>query len=90
MKKIYTILFFAFFISSNLAVAQQSFCIGSIKNYSVDLADGATGTTGSTYSWNVEESTFEGVISGNPTLNGNAITIDWSTTPPVMAVLELL
>ena len=70
------------FLSANSVVAQQSFCIGAVKNYSVDLADGPSGTPGSTYAWSVGEAAFQGVISGNPSITGNAITIDWATTPP--------
>lgn len=64
-------------ISSN-SFAQLNVCFGDTKNYSVDLP---SGTTGSTYAWNVVETGFTGTIAGNPTLNGNSVTINWSTSP---------
>ena len=78
-KNLFLAIFFCFFISS--VFAQQSICFGTIKNYSVDLVDGVTGTTGSVYAWSVTEPTFSGTISGNPSLSGNSVTINWSTTP---------
>jgi len=60
--------------------AQQNICIGSIKNYSVDMNENnGAGTTGSTYNWSVSNS-FNGVITElNP--SGNQVQINWQNTP---------
>jgi gliding motility-associated-like protein len=63
--------------------SQQTICVGSIKNYAVDKAENTgLGTTGSSYNWTVSGGSFTGTIS--PTIAGftNAVTIDWSQTPP--------
>lgn len=88
MKNIFFI--FILFLSFHYVSAQQSFCIGAIKNYSVDLADGATGTPGSTYVWSVDEAGFLGLISGNPSLTGNAISINWGSTPAGSYTLRVI
>ena len=71
---------------------------GDVKNYSVDTADGPNGTDGSTYTWsvyNVENPTVE-ILSGttltitNRTASGNAITIDWGTTPTGIYTLKVI
>jgi hypothetical protein len=78
MKKIYLLLILLMSLFSSNSFAQLNVCFGATKNYSVDLP---SGTTGSTYAWNVVETGFSGTIAGNPTLNGNSVTINWSTSP---------
>jgi len=71
--------------------AQQTICFGDTKNYSVNGP--GTGPVGSTYAWSVLEPAFAGNITGNPTplvLNGNAITIDWGTTPAGTYTLQVV
>lgn len=77
MKKIFvlSILLMCLLNANSFA---QNVCFGGVKNYSVDLP---SGTSGSTYAWNVVETAFSGTISGNTTLNGNSITINWGTSP---------
>jgi gliding motility-associated-like protein len=77
--------FILFFLLCTLSSAwcQQTICVGSVKNYAVDKAENAgSGTTGSSYNWTVSGGSFMGTIS--PTIAGftNAVTIDWSQTPP--------
>ncbi len=60
---------------------QQSICLGSKKDYSVDLTENlGNGTSGSTYSWSVLETSFVGIIE-NSSASGNKIKIDWKSTP---------
>ncbi|MFY7886072.1 MAG: Ig-like domain-containing protein [Dolichospermum sp.] len=80
---------FVLFVSNSI-FAQQYICFGAVKNYSVDLADGTTGTIGSTYEWSINEAAFQGVISGNPSFTGNSITINWATTPPGNYTLKVI
>ena len=53
-------------------------CYGTTKTYTVDTADGLTGTSGSTYNWVVTGTGYAGDIIGNKT---NSIKVDWKTTP---------
>ncbi len=77
------LLLFFLLCNSNLAWCQQSICIGSVKNYTVDSAENTgSGTTGSTYSWSVIGSSFSGTISNTNTGSTNASTIDWGQSPP--------
>ncbi len=71
-------IFFCSSIQAQLTTPTQKVCFGASKNYSVDLADGLSGTPGSTYNWRVIEVEFSGVISNQGT---NSITVDWGTTP---------
>lgn len=72
---------FILFLLPTCAIAQQTICIGSVRNYSVDLNENnGNGTTGSTYNWSVNGPNFQGTIT-NITSSGNQISIDWSTTP---------
>lgn len=54
--------------------ATQEICIGDVENYSV------TENSGSTYEWEVEESTFTGEITDN-SASGNDIQIEWQNSP---------
>jgi len=62
---------------------QQTTCVGSTHIYKVDETENnGNGTTGSTYTWHVEESGFQGVIT--PLIefpSGNQVQINWGTTP---------
>ena len=65
----------------SILLGQQTICIGSIKNYWVDIAENSgNGTSNSKYSWTVVEPNFKGVISAI-TSSGNKITINWKNTP---------
>lgn len=70
-------------------MAQQNLCLGATHQYSVDKADNnGEGTIGSTYTWQVLESSFEGQI--NPLKSsGNQIEIDWGTTAEGVYTLEV-
>lgn len=68
----FTFLCFAGVIAS--AQGTQEICLGDIKNYSVSE------NSGSTYVWEVEEAAFSGNITEN-TVSGNAVQVDWKTTP---------
>lgn len=79
MKKI---LFLIFLTSSCYYLkAQQNLCVGDAANasrqYSVDLADGPSGTPTSEYNWTIS-SGFTGSFTGNTT---NKITVNWGSTP---------
>lgn len=74
--------------------AQQTIPYGTPGTYSVDLADGPTGTSGSNYVWTVFDSgtpptdiTTGLVITGQGT---NEITIAWGTTPPGVYTLQVV
>ena len=82
--KFLSYLLFLMFFYQNISAQTQNICYGAVKDYSVDLTDGATGTPNSTYAWTVVETTFSGSISGKVTaavVNANAIIINWNTTP---------
>lgn len=69
------LLVFFLSIAGVIANAQtQEICEGDIESYSVPE------TAGSTYAWSVQEAGFAGTITPT-TPSGNAIDIDWSTTP---------
>lgn len=70
------------FLGSTL-YGQQTTCIGSSHIYRVDENEnGGNGTTGSTYSWHVVESNFQGSITNVPGfLSGNQVQIKWDNTP---------
>lgn len=64
-----------------VSYSQQKICMGSIKDYSVDINENnGAGSTGSTYLWNIS-SPFSGTITP---LNSskNKIQVDWSSTIP--------
>ncbi|WP_127845534.1 PKD-like domain-containing protein [Psychroflexus aestuariivivens] len=52
----------------------QEICIGDVKTYSVNE------NSDSSFSWEIEESAFAGIINEN-TASGNEIEIDWQNTP---------
>lgn len=68
---------------------QQAACLGSTKNYWVDIAENSgNGSTGSDYSWTVLETGFKGSITPT-TISGNQITINWAETPSGSYTLEV-
>ena len=67
--------------------AQQTICVGAVKNYSVNTP--GSGPAGSTYSWVVTPNTFAGTITGTPGVNANSITINWGTTPAGVYTLQV-
>jgi hypothetical protein len=73
---------FGFTLSVN---AQQEICYGSTHTYTVDTADGPTGTSGSTYAWSVATAGFAGTI----TPSANSASIDWATTSVGTYTLEV-
>ena len=87
------ITFLLYTVGVQAQTATQTITRGDIKNYAVDLDGGATpnGTEGSTYTWtvfNTETPAVDITTSGTLTIanqatstSGNAITIDWGTTP---------
>lgn len=64
--------------------AQQTICVGEVKEYAVDQADGPNGTTGSTYVWTVTPTapaTYAGTITNvAPSTSGHHVQIDWGTS----------
>ncbi|MFN2261282.1 MAG: PKD-like domain-containing protein [Psychroflexus sp.] len=73
--KFYMIAFLCFAgISANAQDDVQEICIGDVETYSVEE------TSGSTYEWEVEESTFADEITENTT-SGNEIEVDWQNSP---------
>ncbi|MCC9020275.1 hypothetical protein [Flavobacterium lipolyticum] len=80
LKKVLVLLTVFFFssVQAQLTTSTQKVCFGTSKKYSVDLADGVSGTPGSTYNWRVVEAMFSGVIQNQ---NTNSITVDWGSTP---------
>lgn len=72
--------------------AQQILCAQAdgIEAYAVDAAENSgEGTTGSTYSWFVDEASFTGTIVPT-TSSGNQIEIDWTTSPPGSYTLTVI
>lgn len=60
---------------------QQISCSGTSHIYRVDQTEnGGEGTTGSTYSWQVVQTEFQGTISPI-TFSGNQIELNWAETP---------
>lgn len=82
MKKI---LFLLIFASTQFTYAQQTLCFGATHVYTVDATDGPTGTSGSTYDWQVTNTGFAGTI----TSNANSATINWGATPAGSYVLQV-
>lgn len=61
--------------------AQETLCVGSVKQFAVDLTENnGNGTTGSTYTWQVMTGGFAGNITPITT-SGNHVEIDWGATP---------
>lgn len=61
--------------------AQQSFCVGSVKQFAVDTTENdGNGSTGSIYTWQVMTGGFTGSITP-VTASGNHVEIDWGVTP---------
>lgn len=75
MKRLLIYIFFMGNIS--IVFSQQQVCYGASSNYSVDDADGPTGTQGSQYVWSILEPGFAGIL----TPSANSVVVDW-TTPP--------
>lgn len=73
------LIFLLFFCS--VIYAQQKICMGSIKNYSVDINENnGSGSIGSTYLWGIS-SPFSGTITPINT-SQNQIQVDWQSTVP--------
>lgn len=63
--------------------AQQEICYGSSVRYSVDGKENlGKGSLGSTYHWQVKETTFKGSVSNYLSDSTNDILINWGNTPP--------
>lgn len=90
MKKNYfkTLILTLVLLASLGTYAQQTICVGAVKNYSVNTP--GSGPAGSTYNWTVTPTTFAGTITGTPTINSNAITINWGTTPAGVYTLQVI
>jgi len=90
MKKNYfkTLIFTIVMLATLGTYAQQTICVGAIKNYSVNTP--GTGPAGSTYAWTVTPAAFAGTITGTPSVNANAITINWGTTPAGVYTLQVI
>ena len=93
------ITFLLYTVGVQAQTATQTITRGDIKNYAVDTADGPNGTEGSTYTWSVYnvDSPTEVIQSGTTltitnqetSTSGNAITIDWGTTPTGIYTLKV-
>lgn len=61
----------------------QTICVGTEATYTVDAADGPTGTPGSTYSWEIIP-TSPAVYGGDDISNeeGNSISVNWGASTP--------
>lgn len=102
MKNLSLKLFAVFFVSllGYSLNAQQTIFEGDIKNYSVDTVapdGGPNGTVGSTYTWTVFDVTNTDITGTTmtitntpPSTSGNAVTIDWDTTPTGVYTLHVL
>ncbi|MBO6212034.1 T9SS type B sorting domain-containing protein [Algoriella sp.] len=76
-------------LSGSSLLGQQSLCLGSTHQYSVDLDENSgNGTIGSTYTWKVVENTFVGNIISDIS-SGNKITINWENTPTGIYTLQV-
>ena len=76
----------------NTLYSQVTVCYGTIKTYSVDTADGANGTAGSIYTWQVknENGTVNNIpIITSKTPSGNAISVNCNNTPVGNYTLEV-
>jgi hypothetical protein len=102
MKQLKTILnkklFFLFFVLGSAVSVQaqtnqsitETFCQGTgIRHYAVDTTENAgLGTTGSTYAWSVTgTNSVTAVLSAS---TGNAITINWASTPAGTYIVQVI
>ena len=77
-------------LGSIVIYGQQTICLKTIKNYSVDeFENNGNGSIGSNYQWQITENNFNQFIHYiNP--SGNKISIDWRTIPTGTYTLNVL
>ncbi|SMC48775.1 hypothetical protein [Moheibacter sediminis] len=98
--KLFAVLFVSLLGYSLQAQLTQNIFEGETKNYSVDTVapdGGPNGTTGSTYTWTVFDATNTDITGTTmtitntpPSTSGNAVTINWDTTPAGQYTLHVL
>lgn len=85
--------FFCLLFLNTMYSQTEVVCFGTTRTYSVDTADGANGTPGSTYTWTIKNADIS--VNNTPvvtttTPSGNVISINWGATPVGNYSLEVV